>query len=449
MIKKRGVTIVLVDPNNATSNIYIYDDNVITAEITQEISELASELPISNFTLKLKNIVNIINEFAIDRLVQLWLDGRLRMVANIVSVRKDDYNAWTVEGEDYISKLDKTVWYGREYGIKRNDTALTDKYLNITATELLKEIFTSAGVPYIIDESFDKIKVVGELGITTCRDAVLNICFAAGAICDTSSTPEYVHIRKLSNSKELEIDPGRVYGDVKVTTPDKVSRVGVVAYNKRGQNAIEKEKIEETERTGWETGDVFEYFFTTPRTSYGLYWINSEGKEVQRAGFKVLDSSLYHLKWRYVSNSQPNVNAYIKAYNLLSETNGEVKWEVIDDDPNGSEILVDTATLVNKDNVQEVLSRISKAAKNNTTVTCKIATRRGTPYDFLYKYGEAKYAEINYGQAKKEDEWLDNEVELGDMLTLEIPNHGKITKRLVRQKYTLGNGILVKECTLK
>lgn len=423
MINEKGVTVIIDD-------VAIAPQNIKDVKIIQEINRISSELPISTCTIAAKNIGELASSTTPGSTIKIYYNAALKMTAFVTEIKKSGQDEWTIEGEDYIGILEDVEWIGDEY--------FDDKKIN--AKTLLNNIFAKAGVPAVYESGIftsSAKNVSGELGITTCRDAALQVCYAAGVMLDTSNS-DVLKVRKQTNinAKGVTIVPERIYeAGISTEESTQINNVGIVIYSKRPNSGLDKSVIDSTYIEGATFGQEVEHYFTTPYRNYVLWRVNEAGEEasVPDSAYEILESGLYHVKYKMNVNTE--LTYFLKA-NGLGDAPGTTKWYL--PQPTSKSAVIDTSTLVVDNNVDAVLKRTYEALTSGGKVSCRIAYRKT-------KQQRTKYGTVKYGQEITAAQG-DVGFELGDVLELDIPRLGKIKRILTKQTFTLGPGILVKEC---
>lgn len=419
-------------------DVEISENYIMSIKPTQEIGVLPEALPIGTCVVELKDLGEYAELFSNKKKFQIYQNGDLKITSFVSSFKKSSFNQWSLQGEDYISVLEDAIWYG-------------DEYTDVLATTLIDNVFKTAGVPYILEtDVLDGVKLSGELGVVSCRDAALNICYATGVTLDTSNSDK-VRVKTLPplNNVSQKIAPERIYEGLTITENEKIENVSIVAYSKRNRTGTDPDEISGTRVTGVYEGQILEHYFTTPYNGYSMSYIDPSGVVHTTDNYVIIEQSLYHVKIRMTTTpSDERLIFYIKAW-ALSELHGTTHWYLDPIENSGLKpTTVDGATLVSRENVADVLVRTYNYLVDNEDISCKIARRNYLQDEGMYTYGEAKYGQIMYGQ-RKTTMVDDADIELGDVVEIEIPNVGVKTKRLVRQTWTMGHGIEAKECLFK
>jgi len=164
-------------------------DDIRAASVVEEIDPISAELPVSTLDLLLHsddanfNIVDPSGDFASLRERQpidayVTIDGELRYVGQFFletwqSPSKAESNFAAV---DMVGVLDKLPYLG---GLWSSPESIAD---------LLDDILTAADIPYELSPELTALEFTGWLPISTRREALQQVCFAAGAYVTTAGS---------------------------------------------------------------------------------------------------------------------------------------------------------------------------------------------------------------------------------------------------------------------
>lgn len=205
-----------------------------------------------------------------------------------------------------------------------------------------------SGFEYSIDESFANAKITGYLPACTRREALQQISFAIGAVVKTGETGT---IRLLPPEEVVTgaIENDRIFTGAKVKQNAPIVSVQVVSHsytpNEETETLLENEHIGEV--------DVL-YVFSEPHHSYEL-----TGQEA------TLDS--YGENWVRISAPE-TVTLTAKKYTHSSVVHTK-KNQVSTNAQKGQVITVDSATLINSQNVTDAMDRLHEYYMNDQLLT--------------------------------------------------------------------------------
>lgn len=205
------------------------DRNIKSVNITESIDVISEQLTINTanfqivtddpeFSLISGNDMLMINQqFNIDR------DGKSFGTYFLRFPWKDVYNdghTFNFQAVDPIGAMDKYKFWG-------------DIYVNIPITTLISQIFAvcfpTQLIDYEIDPYFDGRTVSGLIPISTCRQALQQVCFAIGAIADDSRR-DYVWIYPPDKIINTVIPHNNLYMPSETSSTDYWSGVDVTAH---------------------------------------------------------------------------------------------------------------------------------------------------------------------------------------------------------------------------
>lgn len=192
-------------------------DELTGANFIHEVSLISDTVPVNvlDATFHSKDDVDFV--FQRKQPVEGYNGEELIGVYYIESGRQTGARNYSFSCQDAIGLLDLVTQDG---GLWLEDTPLTT---------ILSTVFGDT-VTFDIDPAFSNATLRGyiEPG-TTMRSALQQICFALGAVVDTSGTSK-VKIFPLPSGEGAEIDPKQTYIGGEIETADTVTEVTVTAY---------------------------------------------------------------------------------------------------------------------------------------------------------------------------------------------------------------------------
>lgn len=228
------------------AEIVFEGDNLMSANILEEIDLLSSEISINTLDFKAyseEDDFNIINPQGFYRLLQ----QRQKLDATETFVKEEKVknmgrfylDKWANEKDktmkfkaiDLIGVIDKTDFNG-------------GMYTNIPFVDLIEEIFTSAGLEsdeYEIQEELKNLTLTGYIGICSHREALQQAVFAIGAVADCSRS-EKIKIYRVENAEENNvIEKTNIFQGTKTIEQNElVTGVEIVSHNYRKGTELEK-----------------------------------------------------------------------------------------------------------------------------------------------------------------------------------------------------------------
>ena len=112
-------------------------------------------------------------------------------------------------------------------------------------------------------------------------------------------------------------------------------------------------------------------------------------------------------------------------------------------------VAVDNATLVSVHNINTVLEKCYNWLIRTNTVNLKIVEGKHVSGGEFYRYGQAKYGTIKYGEKTPKIVTYDEPVNIGENINAETEYLGTVGGRIIKLSFSLNGGILVKEAVLK
>lgn len=379
--------------------------------VLQEISPISAELSINTVDFSLNSKSNFEYSFNKNQPVQVYFDDNIIATTLITSSKRLSKTCWEINSEDYIGKISKITFLGNVYKGEETDTAYN----------ILTEIFVKCKVPYNIEDSLKNIKLKGHLPMCNCREAVQQICFVVGAVCDTSMSDK-INIKTLSSVITQNIPLSRIRQGQKFETADRYTKLLLTSYTYLEYMASDDSNsviAYSAEESG--VGDSIFVKFSEPL--HNLSIINGSILE-SNANYAIISANKHCELKGYTY--QINENIHERNVNNINQNETEATVEV-----NG-------IGLINSQNCYDIMDRVFDNMSKTQTTYLKVyeGKRRAT-------YGSHKYGTIKYGQFV-----YDKKVNLGDAITAETEYIGNVTGRIVYQRYNLNGRIIAKECEL-
>jgi hypothetical protein len=372
---------------------YVFTPEMLRdVKVIQEISPISAELPANAVDFKMFADGNY--NFSARQPVSVHFNGELINTGLIKSFTRRSKNEWSVKTEDYISALD-------------NGSFLGGLYSDVLASEVLTKIFTQMSIPYEITSDFAEAKISGYIPISTCREAVRQICFAIGAVASTAGESG-VKIYKLPTA-ETTVGLDRIMTGQSVSEDDPVTQVSVSAH--------EYSPIEDEEKLfEGNAGENILVTFSSPMHSLTI------------TNGTILTSGVNYAILNAENNCTLNGKKY--ADNVITYV------KKVPDAVGENELEITNATLVNMENAESILTRVYDYAILNKKVDMRV--RIGSK---PVTYGNAKYGFAKYG-----GRIADSAVNVGDIINSDTEYQGAIKGRIISTRYNLNGGIIVKDC---
>lgn len=295
------------------------DDELLETNCLQEINAISESISINTLNFTVRTTSDIPFDLQKKQKLTLYFNGELIgnfYLKNGARKNKTDYH---MDSHDAVGVLDGNEFAG---GI----------YTGQPVSEVLDKIFEDEDFNYLLDESFSDIPLYGYIPYTTKRNALVYICFAIGAIADTSNYDGIV-IYPQDDDLSGEFSPDEVFSGVTLEHSDIVTGIRLTVHSY--QKSDEAQELYNDDLTG-----TAEVIFNEPYHSLEI-----TGGRIDRYGDN----------YAYITGTGGNVTLTGKRYNHLTSS-------IIKENPdivfNKNIREVTDATLVHNGNAQQVIDRI-------------------------------------------------------------------------------------------
>jgi hypothetical protein len=353
--------------------------------LIQQVDPISSEISINtcDFTLDSKSDIDLF--FQTKQPLKVYFNGELKASMFIYDSSRLSKSVWKIQSEDYIGLLDSIPFYG---GI----------YKNKSVEDLLEEIFSVAKVPFDIDSALDGYLVNGYIPYTTCRDALMQACFASMAIADTSNS-DVIKVYRLSEEVTQTIPTSRIMQGQTFEKKTVVTSVELDAHTYK--ESQEEASLYSADDSG--TGNNIFITFSEPIHSLSI----SNGTIVSRGtNYAVINANagcvLSGKKYEHKTITKRKENPLVLASDIENV------------------VSIKDATLVSSANIDDVLSRCYNYIANTSSANMKIVEGRGG-----------------------------SPVSVGDTIKFETEYLGDLSGVVCKQSFNLAGGIIVKNTTVK
>lgn len=401
-------------------------NNLRNTAISYSLSPISAQIDINslNFTVDTSSDDKEYN-FQTKQAFYAYNDTELLGTFFVKSSTRNSKYLYDVSAEDYISILDRTTYVGGIYGTDDGKTTMT-------AYALLEDIFTVADIPYVIDTALKSITINGHIPYTTCREALLQVCFATGAVAITAGL-NYVEV--VQNSPvTVNVGEERIMQGQNFTYEDIVTRIDITAHSFQQYSSAEDNILYNAKESG--TGEDILVLFSEPA------YLGTNGKELR-------------LK-KYNGTALGKIKEYGTNYAIIDAE--------VDTDGNYTQLLCDTfykdvqiayskknellpantaenpkqitsGKLVSVDNVNDVLDRCyayyigDENNDRNRTISCSIIND-----DLTTETGEISTIQS---------------ISVGQRLNVATEYLGELSGIVENVSFDLNGNIIVKEVTLR
>lgn len=386
-----------------------------SVKIIQEIDPISSEISINtaDFTLDTDGEEY---SFQTRQPLSIYFNGKLKATQFVKKYTRKSQKTWQIQSEDYIGIMAGVTYYGGVYS-------------NKNAVELLSDIFTTAKVPFDVDDVFSNVTVSGHIPYTNCRDALMQVVFAIQAVVDTSNS-DVVKIYALEDKVKQKIPLERIMQGQNFTDDDTVSAVEVYAHTYKATNETLEAYSAEDSGVGNEIVVVFSEPLHSLSITNGEFVDNQYG-----ANYAIINAR----EGCVLTGKKYEHNTFVK-----TRKNPLVLASELD-----RVITVSNATLVSPDNLDNVSEKCYNWLTRVNQTNLKIVEGKHVVEGNHVKYGELTYGTFVYGAKSSSEVIYDREVNVGDKLEVDTEYLGKLTGTLIKQSFSLGGGIIIKDAVLR
>lgn len=367
--------------------------NVRSAKMIQEIDPISTEIPINTLDVKLELDEGQDYAFQERQALEVYFNEELRGTQFVKNAKRKAQRLWDIDCEDYIGLLDTVYFSG---GI----------YNNKNAVELITEIFETAKVPFSIDESLSSKQVSGYIGYTSCRNALMQVCFATLAVADTTARNN-VAVFRLSNEISQTLPRERIMQGQKASESTRVTAVELTAHTYRPIS--ETISVYDANESG--IGENLFVSFSEPLHDLTI----TNGEIVSReTNFAIINA---------YSGCVLSGKKYEHTEIIKVKKNPMVLFGDVD-----NIVAVKNATLVSSNNVDEILE------------SC---------YNYIVKTKEVNAKIIESKHIINEQIVFDQPTKVSDNVVIPMEFEEDFAARIIKQSFTMNGGILVKDTTLR
>lgn len=396
-------------------HITFYGEELRKCKLIQEIDPISSQIAINTCDFTIDSKRSIEYSFQERQPISVYFNDVLRSTTFITSAKRKQKNIWEIQSEDYIGLMESITYYG---GI----------YADVLASDIIDDIFTVAGVPYEIMTGTPNIRLSGHIPLTNCREALMQVAFAIGAVVDTSNSDKVIITHLSNNTTSHYIGLERIMQGQNFTEDSTVTGLEIASHNYIESN----EEITVYDAAEEGTGDNIIVKFTDP-----MYSLSIENGDILFPGN---DNSTITTGTNYaVINARSGCILKGKRYehrqhiyrvlNELAQTAGMIE----------NIVSIKDATLISSSNLTFLLSSIQNYYFSQTYVNLKIVEGK-----HRVTYGNAVYgSSVYYGE---ED---DDITHVGDILACQTEYLGDVSGRILKQTFDLNGGIVIKDTRMK
>lgn len=329
------------------------DDEAKNVDCFIEMSPISEELSINTLSFTIRSKSNIAFNFQRRQQMKLYFDENIIGIFYLKSGKRVSKTDYEVNTEDAVGLLDTTDFMG---GI----------YNNEPVKNVIAAIFEGQGIDYFLDQGLENLTLSGYLPVCRRRDALAQVAFAIGASVNTAYDLNlYIYPRNTGIIKpHMGLHPGKGL----------VPGMRVTKQNFTKSNTLSGLTIDHSDIT---TGaKVYAHTYVKSSESEELY------KDTLNGTAQITFSEAHYdlaITGGTISSSGDN-------WAIITGTGGEVVltgkkythmttlYEKANPNISQNENLVEVkdATLVNPQNVNEVLNRVYDYYSSNESVSCRV-----------------------------------------------------------------------------
>lgn len=392
-----------------------YGNELRNVKIVQYIDPISSEIKISSCDFTLDSHTDMVYSFQSKQPLSVSFDDKLLATSFVKTSKRKARFLWDINAEDYI-------------GIMGNVPFVGGMYTDIPASDILIDIFTTAKVPYSIAEEFYSVTLSGYISYTTCREALMQVCFSCMAAVNTANS-NVVEVKKLEDDVKQSIPLSRIKQGQSFEDGDTVTGVELTVHTyNESTESLEAYKAEDSG-----TGENILVKFSEP-----LHDLTITNGEITDSG----------TNYAYINANTGCIltgKKYEHSQQIKKHKNPVV---LASEKENISQIT--SATLVSPVNADDVLEHCYNWLIKANAVNLSIIVGKDVSREVIApKYGLVKYGMAKYGVIVKESVTSQQDVNLGEVIEAETEYLGNASGRLIQQSFNLNGNIIVKEAVLK
>lgn len=338
------VVITFLETNKPFRNVFLTeitwglirifkDDEIESIDCLAEIDGTSKEISVNTMEYSVRDKMGYDFEFQKKQKQTLYFDEAILGIFYLKDGKQLSRTVYSMETHDAIGVLDGTEFMGGVYN-------------QVKAKELLGLIMQGEGIPYFIDTALENKLISGYLPICSKRTALQQLAFAIGAIVDTSYDRN-LYLYPMRTTDIMQIRQEELFTKLSFSHSDVITGVKLTVHEYiKSNEAMELFK-------GYLVGNT-KIEFSEPMHSLTIQGgvIIEQGDNYARingTGVQVVLSG----------------NKYIHNTFSISKDN-----ERITHNKNVAEIK--EATLVTKENMQEVLNRCYDDCMKNESISCRL-----------------------------------------------------------------------------
>lgn len=396
-----------------------YGDELRNVKLSQSIDPISSEIKINTCDFTLDSHTDIVYSFQSKQPLSVSFNDKLLATVFVKSSKRNAKFLWDISAEDYIGLMDSTAYAG---GI----------YENANAGELLEDIFTACKIPYSITNELYSTELSGYIPYTTCREALMQVCFASGAVVNTANT-DVVEVKILEADVKQTIPLSRIMQGQSFEDGDTVTSVELTAHTYSAIYSLSLDPTEVYNAAESGAGKNILVKFSEP-----LHDLEITNGEILSSG----------ANYAYI-NADKNCVLSGQTYKH-TQTVKAFKNPVVLASEKENVLSITSATLVSQANAERILENCYNwLAKTSKTMLQIIVGKDISKRLEEATWGRAVWGDFVWGNKEVIRTEADQaDVELGDVIGAETEYLGNMYGRVVSQSFSLDGNTIVKECEL-
>lgn len=316
---------------------YFTGDELQGGSILQELHPISEDISINTLDFNIVSESNFDYMFQKKQKLELKKNQHLKGMFFIDESERLSQKEWDIKAVDWIGVLAKTQYSG---GIYQDENAFG----------LLTDIFATANVPFIMSDTLKNKTVTGHLPISNCREALMQVAFAIGAVVNTSNRIN-VEVFELSETTVKHFDNSQIAGQPKIKSDDVLTELWLTEYYYAKK--LTTSELYNAEEEG--TGTNIEVVLSQPHYNFKITngtIINENANQVIINANEgcILEGRKYEQSTKIVKIKNPIINA-----NDLQNI-----------------IKIDGKTLISKSNSQEIAQKCYDYYLNNHSVEANL-----------------------------------------------------------------------------
>lgn len=376
-------------------------------KIIQEVNPISSEISINTADFTIDGGAKGIN-FQKKQGFKVYFNGEMLSKTFAKRINRRSETVWDVSTEDYIGMLEVSPFYGGIYNGEK-------------ASNLIKSVFNSAHVPYLMDGVVDDIPLFGYIPSTNCREALMQIAFAAALVVDTTNSG-VVRIFQIQDfNKKKRIPLSRVLGQQTFASDEKPTAVELV-YHSYAEDAEISVAYD-----AQESGVGHNIFVAFPQP---LHHLEVENGEITQSGSNYA-----------IINAEEGCLLTGKTYKHTETVQTKKREDLLAGELEKT-VSIASATLVSRYNVDKLIDLCYNYIVNNVDVNFKVVEGRELQKTL---FGSAIYGQDLLGFSVKNSE----KINVSDFATVQTRYLGSLDSIITKQTFSLNGGILAKQTTAR